>query len=95
MQGLKYYIPILDDFSRKRTVYFMCSRDEASNHLRSYCMSVKNARGRYLRGARCDGISDYKESSTKMGKEEVRQPLIKPGIQSVGAVVIRGCFSCF
>lgn len=31
----------------------------------------------------------------RWGKEEVRQPLIRPGIQSVGAVVIRGCFFCF
>ena len=28
-------------------------------------------------------------------QEEIRQPLIKPGILSVGAVVIRGCFFCF
>lgn len=41
--SIKYYLMIVNNKSRKYTVYFMRDRGKVSQHLKNHCKSIKNA----------------------------------------------------
>jgi len=76
----KYFLTIIDDYSRYTTVYLQHSKDEVSAKLEEYINQVRNKFGRTLKALRCDNGTEYTCQSTQaiLKKEGIEFQTVVP-----------------
>lgn len=58
-RGNRYYIVLVDDYSRYSVLYLLQHKSEAEEKIREYCNMMKNQFGRFPKCIRSDGGGEY------------------------------------
>ncbi|BES98074.1 Hypothetical protein NTJ_10889 [Nesidiocoris tenuis] len=65
MDGHKYFMVVVDDYSHFVTVFLLTSRTEAETNLRSYIARLRADRGIYTSRIRLDNAAEFRSNSFK------------------------------
>lgn len=63
--GKRYYLTMIDDYSRYTEVYFLRNKSEAVEHIRRYIRYVKNKFGKAPNVIRSDNGREYANNEIK------------------------------
>lgn len=63
--GNRFYMTMVDDYSRYSVIYLLKRKSDASEKLKEYCNLMKNQFGRYPKCIRSDGGGEYSDSGLK------------------------------
>ncbi|KXJ83125.1 hypothetical protein RP20_CCG008961 [Aedes albopictus] len=64
-RGNRYYMVLVDDYSRYSVVYLLQHKSDAEVKIREYCNMMKNQFGRFPKCIRSDGGGEYSGSALK------------------------------
>ena len=64
-RGNRFYVMMVDDYSRCTTVYLLQHKSDAAEKIREYCNLMKNQFGYYPKKIRSDGGGEYSNLSLK------------------------------
>ena len=68
INGHKYFISFIDDFSRYSYVYLICEKSEALDVFEIYKAEVENQLNRRIKNVRSDRGGEYYDRFTKSGQ---------------------------
>ena len=96
--GSKYFLPVTDEYTRFRKIYFMRKKSEALDHFKTYVQSAKNEMGKIPPAIRMDGSGEFTSMAFKKYLDDngIRAELTVPytpqedGISEVGNRIIVG-----
>jgi len=69
--GNKYFLPFIDDFSRKTWIYLLKNKDEVFHYFKIFKAFVERQSGRLIKMVRSDGEGEYKSNEFKRHCEEL------------------------
>lgn len=64
-RGNRYYIVLVDDYSRYSVVYLLQHKSDAESKIREYCNMIKNQFGRFPKCIRSDGGGEFSGSALR------------------------------
>ena len=59
LSGAKYFVPFIDDYSRKTWIYFLKTKDEVFNRFKEFKALVENLTGKWIKLLRSDNGGEY------------------------------------